>query len=466
VAAWGPGALVETPQKHPNRIPESNPLPPERVDIHRSDCSYGLFLVGPTGPGYFSERDGFHGYGSDIALPPRGHPEPAMPLSKLPPLPAIRVRPEQPFRRVLLADILVRLRECDPLPLSRRDLAEAYNRSGGSRVSKHLRMLVGDGWLSLAKQSQGKKAHCYSHGWRLRQNPGLGSEWEALGDALWGSEGLLSVFKDSAAFGYGMIGESRLICLGALIRSQEPMTKTQLSSYVRVLMGATAVSDALDALERDGLVEKTDDGFITMTGRESTLHELVESSPPGRQRQQRNSERHAEERAMFAKRLRDGGITDLQLLELKKLPCVMCGGRSSQKEHFPPRKYKDSDRIHSLWAICKPCNNRTSSFIRALPAKDEIPPPKVEEFYWVPGIDPGDLLQASMEFRLRRFYQASENGDLDEAVRAIRMALSIYNHMEERGLLTTERIPETKRSRGQRTLKGSARPLSGSRLPY
>ena len=169
---------------------------------------------------------------------------------------------------------------------------------------------------------------------------------------------------------------------------------------------------------------------------------------------------------MFAKRLRDGGITDLQLLELKKLPCVMCGGRSSQKEHFPPRKYKDSWRTHSLWAICKPCNNRTSSFIRALPSKEELQPPKVEEFWWVPGIDPGDLLQASMEFRLRRFYQASENGDKDEAVRAIRMALSIYNHMEERGLLTTERIPETKRSRGQRTLKGSARPLSGSRLPY
>ena len=466
MAARGPGAIVETPQKHPKGIPESNPLPPGLVDIHRSDCSYGLFLVGPTGPGYFSERDGFHGYGSDIALPPRGHPEPAMPLSKLPPLPAIRVRPEQPFRRVLLADILVQLRECDPLPLSRRDLAEAYNRSGGSRVSKHLRMLVGDGWLSLTKQSQGKKAHCYSHGWRLRQNPGLGSEWEALGDALWGSEGLLSVFKDSAAFGYGMLGESRLICLGALIRAQEPVTKAQLSSYVGTLMGRVTALDAVDDLEGDGLIENVDGGFIAMPDWESTLHELVESSPPGRQRQQRNSERHAAERAMFAGRLRDGGITDLQLLELKKLPCVMCGDRSSQKEHFPPRKYKDSDRIHSLWAICKPCNNRTSLFIRALPAKDEIPPPKVEEFCWVPGIDPGDLLQASMEFRLRRFYQASENGDKDEAVRAIRMALSIYNHMEEHGLLTTERIPETKRSRGQRTLKGSARPLSGSRLPY
>ena len=389
-----------------------------------------------------------------------------MPLSKLPPLPAIRVRPEQPFRRVLLADILVQLRECDPLPLSRRDLAEKYNRSGGSRVSKHLKVLVEDGWLSLTKRSEGEKAHCYSHGWRLRQDPGLASEWEALGDALWGSEGLLSVFKDSAAFGYGMIGESQLICLGVLIRSQEPMTKTQLSSYVRVLMGATTVSDALDALERDGLVEETDDGFITMTGWESTLHELVESSPPGRQRQQRNSERHAEERAMFAKRLRDGGITDLQLLELKKLPCVMCGGRSIQKEHFPPRKYKDSNRIHSLWAICKPCNSMTSLFIRDLPSKEELQPPKVEEFCWAPGIDPGDLLQAATEFRLRRFYQSSENGDKDEAVRAIRMALSIYNHMEERGLLTTERIPETKRSRGQRTLKGSARPLSGSRLPY
>ena len=155
-----------------------------------------------------------------------------MPLSKLPPLPAIGVGPTRPFQRVLLADILVRLRECDPLPLSRRDLAEAYNRTSGSRVSKHLRVLVGTGWLSLAKRSQGKKAHCYSRGWRLRQNPGLASEWEALGDGLWGSEGLLSAFKDSAAFGYGMLGESRLICLGALIRAREPVTKAQLQQVL------------------------------------------------------------------------------------------------------------------------------------------------------------------------------------------------------------------------------------------
>ena len=65
-----------------------------------------------------------------------------MPLSKLPPLPAISAGPKRPFQRVLLAEILVRLRECDPLPLSRRDLAEAYNRTSGSRVSKHLRVLV------------------------------------------------------------------------------------------------------------------------------------------------------------------------------------------------------------------------------------------------------------------------------------------------------------------------------------
>ena len=81
----------------------------------------------------------------------------------------------------------------------------------------------------------------------------------------------------------------------------------------------------------------------------------------------------------------------------------------------------------------------------------------------MPGIDSGDLLQASMEFRLRRFYQAFENGDKDEAVRAIRMALPIYYHMEERCLLATGWIPGTKRSRGQGTLKESARPLSGSR---
>jgi hypothetical protein len=72
------------------------------------------------------------------------------------------------------------------------------------------------------------------------------------------------------------------------------------------------------------------------------------------------------------------------------------------------------------------------------------------------------LLQVSMEFRLRGFYQAFETGDKDEAVGAIRMALLIY-YLEERCLLVTGWILGTKRSRGQRTLKESTRPLSKSR---
>ena len=51
MAAWGPGAVVEAPQKHPKGIPESNPPPSGRVDIHASRWWCALLLVGPTGLG-------------------------------------------------------------------------------------------------------------------------------------------------------------------------------------------------------------------------------------------------------------------------------------------------------------------------------------------------------------------------------------------------------------------------------
>ena len=393
------------------------------------------------------------------------------PFSHLPQFPELSAGPGNLFPRVLLASIVRLLGSHDPVSYSRRQAADDFNRSGDSRLGVHLRRLCREGWLKIEVRSVGWNAHMYTRGGRFIADPELCAAWDEISVALYGPSGLLTRFRGSSAFGHGMLKENGLICLGALIEASGPATQQQLVAYPDPLMPKSSAIRSLNRLIRFGLVETADGLLVVAPNWESTLADRCRSDDAGDRRQTRGRIQRRKEQKLNRDRLDWGDISDLEVVELRKFPCVRCGRRSEpgevfQKEHFPPRTYKDSDRIHSLWAICKPCNNRTSLFIRALPAKDEIPPPKVEEFYWVPGIDPGDLLQASMEFRLRRFYQASENGDKDEAVRAIRMALSIYNHMEEHGLLTTERIPETKRSRGQRTLKGSARPLSGSRLPY
>jgi len=155
--------------------------------------------------------------------------------------------------------------------------------------------------------------------------------------------------------------------------------------------------------------------------------------------------------------------TSQERKRLLRQPCVRCGGRASQVEHFPPKKFDGFDHRHTAFAICWDCNNATSGFIKSL---DKIPPLRVTETCIADGIDPGDLLRASVEKGLRRFYRAFKDGDVDAALLAIQIPRSVCLDWKAKGTIPWKRQPGTIRSRGTRTLKGKAAPRTDSRLPY
>ena len=415
-----------------------------------------------------------------------GSPDPSPPLSQLPALPTLSARPDPLFRRVLLADVLERLTWHDPLALARRDAARGYNRAGDSRVSTHLHGLVQGGWLRVARRSTGNYAHTYTRGPRLIDDAALRGTWDELSQALYGPGGLLTRFRGSPAFAHGLLLESGLLCLGALVEAAGPASKAHLVRYLDSLVARSTVTGAVDRLVRFELVESTETGVVVVPGWESTLGTLIKAEDAGAARMRRNANRWIRERGYFGDRVARGAITDLELIALRRLPCVRCGGPAGQLEHFPPRRFLSSYSPHLLWSICSGCNNSMNGFIRLLP---DVEPPAVDGFWCAPCVDPGDLLQASTEFGIRRFYRAFDHrsewpsgtqrwstrrrrwvtrtiSPKARAAQAIRFPLGLYGYLKKRGLLTRDRAPGTKRPPGRRRQKGSARPFGDRRLPY
>lgn len=342
------------------------------------------------------------------------------------------------------------------------------------------------GWLRVARRSTGNYAHTYTRGPRLVDDADLRLTWDAISQALYGPGGLLARFRGSPAFAHGLLLESGLLCFGALVQATGPASKAQLVRYLDSLVARSTVAGAVDRLVRFELVESTEAGFVVASGWESTLEALIKAEAAGAARMRRNVNRWTKERGYFGDRVARGAITDLELIALKALPCVRCGGPTGQREHFPPRRFLNSYNPSVLWAICPDCNNSMSGFVRSLP---EVEPPAVEEFWCAPSIDPGDLLQASTEMGIRRLYQAFDHrsewpsgtqrwstrrriwvtrtiSPKARAAQAIRFPLGLFRYLKDNGLLTRERAPGTKRPPGRRRQKGSARPFGDSRLPY
>jgi len=219
-----------------------------------------------------------------------GSTQGASPFSQLPTVPSPSERPDFSFRCFLLAYVLERLGFHDPVTLARRDVARAFNRSGDSRVSTHLHHLVQDGWLQVAERSTGNYAHTYTRGPRLVGDAALREKWDEFSQALFGPGGLLARFRGSPAFGHGLLMESGLVCLGAMIHASGPVSKSQLSRHLNALISRSAVTSAVDRLVRFDLVESTDAGFIVVSGWETTLEALIEAEDAGAARERRVGE--------------------------------------------------------------------------------------------------------------------------------------------------------------------------------
>ena len=380
----------------------------------------------------------------------------------LPPLPSPSRKPKGLFRCLVLADVLNRMGDGYLVAYARRDAQLIFSRAGGDRVSNHLRVLVEDGWLLVAERTKGKIPHIYSRGPLLRRRSALLEEWATISATLWGDGGLLTRFRGSPALGVGCLGVYRVLVL-AVIVYDPPVTKSVLRGYLGPWMSRQTVTTATTVLVEAGLIELCDDGFVPVDGWCEVLGLFVSESAAGADRYHRLGETIRHDRAGFDELLRSGDITPEERGQLLTRPCVRCGGRSNQSEHFPPKKFSGSNSPFLVWAICDRCNLSFSGFIRSL---HMLGPPQSIELSITEGVDPGDLLRSSTEVGLRRFYTAADNGDLDAALEAIKRCWALWLRLSESQPPPKERLPGTRRPQSSRTLKNRGAALPESRLPY
>lgn len=380
----------------------------------------------------------------------------------LPLLPDPSQKPQGLFRCLLLADVLNRMGDDDLVACARRNAQLDFNRVGGDRVSGHLRVLVEDGWLLVAERTRGKIPHKYSRGPLLRRRTALWEDWKTISATLWDDGGLLTRFRGSPAFGVGCLGVYRVLVL-AVIVCGPPVPKSILRGFLGPWMSRQTVTTATNVLVDAGLIELGEDGFVPVDGWCEVLGLFVSESAAGADRHDRLGKTIRHDRAGFDELLRSGDITPEERGQLLLRPCVRCGGRSNNLEHFPPKKYNRSNSPFLVWSICGECNWSFSVFIRSL---DRPEPPQSIELSIAEGVDPGDFLRASTEVGLRRFYLAAENGDLDDALNAIMFCWTLWRRLNETTPISRKRLPGTRRPRSSRTLSDRGGASPGSRLPY
>ena len=226
----------------------------------------------------------------------------------LPPLPSPSRKPKGLFRCLVLADVLNRMGDGYLVAYARRDAQLIFSRAGGDRVSKHLRVLVEDGWLLVAERTKGKIPHIYSRGPLLRRRSALLEEWATISATLWGDGGLLTRFRGSPALGVGCLGVYRVLVL-AVIVYDPPVTKSVLRGYLGPWMSRQTVTTATTVLMEAGLIELCDDGFVPVDGWCEVLGLFVSESAAGADRYHRLGETIRHDRAGFDELLRSGDIT-------------------------------------------------------------------------------------------------------------------------------------------------------------
>ncbi len=372
--------------------------------------------------------------------------------------------PSAAFGKICLAFVLFECRKTGFYTLPRRGVQLLFTRAGGPAASRQLKSLVKGGWLHQTVDNTTSEAFIYSLGRRLRQDDELFADWTLIASSLYGYDGLIKPFKGSAAWGIGCLGPNGVYLLALLVRSDSRLRKQELDILCKWIMSKDRVRVYLKKLVESQIATKSDSGYQIHESWKQNLQIFIDSLPSGTQRQRAVKERVKAERYGYMHIARSRRLSKIEREALRLMKCVRCGGKSTEMEHWPPKKFGGYDHRHLVWSICEICNDDTRAFIRSLPKINFQPAIKVR----FKTNDPIDMVRASLHVNLGKFYRAADLDDKPAAIEAIRRPVGLWLRLEKDDLITVKRPKSSKRrKRGTRLIKG-ANPVgpSPSRLKY
>jgi len=359
--------------------------------------------------------------------------------------------PSSSSQRIYLAFILQAYTPGSPVPLSQRGGRKLFNRGGGRVVSKDLKALCDGGWL-ISRQLEGSEALTYSPGRTLTSKPVLHAEWQSLSSSLFGTGGLVKKFINSAVWGHGLFGFNQTLVLGTLVYRSQSFRRVDIIKYLNGLVGISSIDTALRTLVDAKIVSKEDGLYTRKIDWKQNLKILLDSHMGGTARKKRIAREVRKDRYKYGTLCRLGHLTPQEKRKLLKNPCLRCGKKANQVEHYPPRKYGGHDHTHLVWAICKDCNGKTKYFIKKL---GPLPPFRSCVLVVKKGLDANVLLRTSLLLHLRRFYKAAEGREHTTGLRVVHQSLQFIHDLETLGLLKEHPKHRLGYKHGARSLKGT-----------
>ncbi len=317
-------------------------------------------------------------------------------------------------------------------------------------VSKDLIALCDGGWL-VSQQIEGSESLAYSPGRTLTTKPVLNAEWQSFASSLFGVGGLVKRFVNSAVWGHGVFGFNQTLVLGTLVYRNQSFRRVDIINYLDGLVGISSIDKALRTLIDAQIVSKENGLYIRRKDWRKNLKILLDSHMGGTARKKRIAREVRKDRYGYATLIRLGHLTHTERRQLLKNPCLRCGNKANEVEHYPPRKYGGYDHTHLVWAICKKCNDKTQRFIQKL---GPLPPFGECILVVKKGFDANVLLRTSLVHDLRHFYKAAERKDYATGLHTVHKSLQFIYDLETLGLLQEHPTRRLVHKRGVRSVKG------------
>ncbi len=349
--------------------------------------------------------------------------------------------------------------------------ADEFNRMGSSAISAMRRKLASGGWVDRVKKTHGNIPDTYVKGTRLKRNTSLDRQWSILATSLYGKDGLFTKFTSSPGWGHQCLNAGGMAVLAALSKASQTVTTKDLVNYFSPICSETTIKNGVKKLQAAGIVRDSSGVLFLVSDWESRLRVFFLENECCLDRSIRGSQKRSFEQEQVRRRVAEGELTPIEKQKLRRLPCVRCGGRATEQEHFPPKRFlkgvKHEDGRSIVWAICRQHNNESSQFIKSL---RQISPRK-GFIVTSPGVDPKRLYHAEANRLLPQWYEAVDNNDVAAGEALVQRILDLYvdclrferQSESSRPLSARKKTPRTqigKRASGRRSVTKSQLPLT------
>jgi hypothetical protein len=266
----------------------------------------------------------------------------------------------------------------------------------------------------------------YKKGVRLEEDQSLDREWEAVSVALYGEHGLFTDFLGSPAWGHQCLNPGAIATLAVLNKADELVTVSNIANYFSPICSESTIRNGAKKLRELGIVRDVSGFLVLSEDWSALLGEFFVENPCCLDRSIKGKSVRAAERESVRSQVTNGGLTPAEKAQLRSLPCVRCGKKATQQEHFPPKRFLVDLPHHNgrfvIWASCQECNDDTRQFIQELPM---LKPMNIS-VQFRDGVDPWSIYRARSNMLLRDWYAAVESNDIPSAIAAAQEALNLY----------------------------------------